>query len=64
MRKYMVGDKEKIYLSKVKCRNSYLLTVCSEDFCIDDTHKGMDMRYISFQKKENITLSANEGEQL
>lgn len=26
MRKYMVGDKEKMYLSKAKCSNSYLVT--------------------------------------
>jgi len=49
---------------KAKCNNSYLVTDYSEDFHIYEIYKGMDMRYFSFHKRENIIRSANVGEQL
>lgn len=39
-------------------------TVCSEDFHVYEIYKGMYMRYITSQKKENIIPSANNREEL
>lgn len=38
--------------------------VCSKDFHVYEIYKGMYMRYISFQKDENIIHSVDKGEQL